>query len=151
MTFGEVNAPRKSADGSRSALPVAMAYRNTIPHVLRSRRAVSYRPRVSTLRRTASTSGAVIGYRTYADRRIRKVEQPTLLREGDVGAPLPLELHQHLFGNSPEGVGTRRGQSFEPALRRGIDIVREQTLGVVAFVARVLCSPRWLGDDGRRL
>ena len=58
--FGVVNAPRKSSDGSRSALPVAMAYRNTMPHVLRSRRAVSYRPRASTLRRTASNSGAVI-------------------------------------------------------------------------------------------
>jgi hypothetical protein len=60
MTCGVANAPRKSTDGSRSAPPVAMAYRNTMPQVLRSRRAVSYRPRASTLRRTASTSGAVI-------------------------------------------------------------------------------------------
>ena len=53
VTFGAVKAPRKSTDGSRSALPVAIAYRNTMPQVLRSRRAVSYRPRASTLRRTA--------------------------------------------------------------------------------------------------
>src|SRR5215470_12695373 len=104
-TFGAVNAPRKSSDGSRSALPVAMAYRNTMPHVLRSRRAVPYRPRASTLRRTASSSSAVI--LALADCRVGKVEQPTLLRERDVGAPLPLELHQHLFGDGPEGIAAR--------------------------------------------
>jgi hypothetical protein len=88
-----------------------------MPHVLRSRRAVSYRPRASTLRRTASTSGAVIGYGALADCRICKVEQPTLLGERHGSAPLPLELHQYLLGNSPEGIATRRRQLFESALR----------------------------------
>src|SRR5262245_32800053 len=110
-TFGAVNAPRKSTDGSRSAVPVAMAYRNTMPHVLRSRSAVSYRPSASTLRRTARTSGAVISATgRLADGRIGKVEQPTLLGESHVSAPPSLELHQHLLGNNPEGIASRRPQ-----------------------------------------
>jgi hypothetical protein len=41
VTWCVVSAPRKSPDGSRSARPVAMAKRKTMPHVLRSRFAVS--------------------------------------------------------------------------------------------------------------
>ena len=75
VTFGVVKAPRKSTETSRSALPVAMAYRKTMPQVLRSRRAVSYRPRASTLRRTESSSGAVIlSIAAITDRRVGKIQ-----------------------------------------------------------------------------
>ena len=60
VTFGAVRAPRKSADGSRSARAVAIAYRNTMLHVLRRRRAVSYLPRTSMRRSRARISSAVI-------------------------------------------------------------------------------------------
>ena len=68
-----------------------------------------------------------------------------------VRAPLPLELHQHLFGNSPEGIATCRRQFFQPALRRGVDIIGEQSLGLVAFLTRVLQRHRWIDANGQRL
>src|SRR5262249_49975818 len=39
----------------------------------------------------------------------------------------------------------------EPALHRGIDIVGEQSLGFVAFLARVLQRDRRIDADGERL
>ena len=79
MTFGAVDAPR-TTDGSRSALPVAMAYRNTMPHVLRSRRAVAYRAaRFDLAKRRKHFRRSDFGYGALADCRIGKVEQPALL------------------------------------------------------------------------
>src|SRR5262249_24341649 len=91
------------------------------------------------------------GYGALADCRIGKVEQPALLGESHVGASLPLELDQQLFGNGPEGVATRRRQLFQPALHGGIDIIAEQSLGLVAFLARVLQRHRGIDADGQRL
>jgi len=59
-TLGVMSAPCKSDDMSRSARPVAIAYRSTLPQVLRSLRADSWRPLTSTVRRTVSSSGAEI-------------------------------------------------------------------------------------------
>jgi hypothetical protein len=59
-TWGVVRVPRRSIDGSRSARPVAMAYRKTIPPVLRSRLTVSYNPRPSSSRSSANNSRGVI-------------------------------------------------------------------------------------------
>src|SRR5262249_19669918 len=55
-----MSAPRRSAVGSRSARPVAMAKRNTAPIVLRARVAVSCRPRFSILRKASRISGHLI-------------------------------------------------------------------------------------------
>src|SRR5262249_4124545 len=41
------------------------------------------------------------GYGAFADGRIGKVEQPALLGECHVSAPLPLELHQQFFRQQP--------------------------------------------------
>lgn len=54
------NAPLRSAVGSRSALPVATAYRKTCPAMVLIRCADSRAPRLSTRRKTDSNSGALI-------------------------------------------------------------------------------------------
>lgn len=59
-TTGSARAPRRSADTSRSARPVTIAYRNTQPTIARTRRAVSWEQRASTRLRVASSSGALI-------------------------------------------------------------------------------------------
>ena len=53
-----ISAPRRAYVGSASARAVAIAYRNTLPIVDRSRRADSYRPRISIARSTFRTAGA---------------------------------------------------------------------------------------------
>jgi hypothetical protein len=58
VTVGVISAPRRSAVGSRSARPVAMAKRKTAPTVLRARVAVSCRPRFSIFR---SGGGSYLG------------------------------------------------------------------------------------------
>ena len=52
-------APSRSADGSRSALPVATAYRKTWPAIVRILCAVSRAPRLSTRRRPSSKFGGL--------------------------------------------------------------------------------------------
>ena len=59
FTLGEISAPLRSAEISRVARPVAIANLNTIPQILRSRRALSYRPLSSNLRKAVSSSSAV--------------------------------------------------------------------------------------------
>ena len=89
--------------------------------------------------------------KTLANCRIGKVEQPTLLGESYLSASLPLELHQQLFRNCPEGIATSCRQFFEPALRRRIDIIGEQSFGFVALLTRVLQGNGWIDADGERL
>src|SRR5262249_6326705 len=91
------------------------------------------------------------GYRPLADCWISKGKQPPFLGERHVSAPLPLKLPQNLFGDSPEGIAARFPQLFQPALCRGIDIVGEQSPGVVAFLTRVLQRHGRIDADGQRL
>src|SRR5262249_7074492 len=46
---------------------------------------------------------------------------------------------------------TRRRQLFQPAVRRGIDIIGEQSLGFVAFLTRALQRNRRIDANGQRL
>src|SRR5262245_17111196 len=82
------------------------------------------------------------GYGAFADGRIGKVEQPALLGECHVSAPLPLELHQQFFGNSPERISPRRRQPIEPALHRGIDTVGEHS-SKIRSSAVAAAMPGW--------
>ena len=59
-SVGGGRAPRRSPVGSRSARPVAMAYRKTCLQFCMARWAVSTAPRLSIRRNTASSSGARI-------------------------------------------------------------------------------------------
>jgi len=44
-----------------------------------------------------------------------------------------------------------RRKLFQPAVRRGIDTIGEQSLGFVAFLTRVLQRNRWIDANGQRL
>jgi hypothetical protein len=59
VTVGVIRAPRRSPVGSRSARAAAMANRNTAPTVLRTRVAVSCRPRCSIFSGRPRFSGAL--------------------------------------------------------------------------------------------
>jgi hypothetical protein len=122
-----------------------------MPHVLRSRCAVLVSPaRLNLAKNREHLWRGDFCYGALADCRIGKVEQPTLLGESYLSAPLPLELHQQLFRNCPESMATSCRQFFEPALRRRIDIIGEKSFGFVAFLTRVLHGNRRIDVDGER-
>jgi hypothetical protein len=74
-----------------------------------------------------------------------KVEQPTLLDESHVSPPLPLELLQYLFGNSPEGIAARR---LRPAAIRELNRPIA-TLGVALIVGVTVFDFTRLPEKGR--
>ena len=96
--------------------------------VLRSRRAVSYRPRDSIRRSASRSSGAVtlaIGLITECHK--GKFEQPTCLRKRRSGPPFPLHFAGQFFGDQSKRHFPR--SLLDVALHSWINAVCEMLLG----------------------
>ena len=96
--------PLRSAEGSRSALPVATAYRKTCPAIVLIRCADSSAPRLSTRRRTASSSGALISQSgRFADPGEQITFQAAHDRDGMARRPCRGEFRMPFTGYDLEG------------------------------------------------
>src|SRR6516225_2980542 len=113
-----------------------MAKRKTMPQVLRSRFAVSYSPRASICRSSASNSRAVIS----ATGRLPKARNAKLNSHrflSHVSATLAFKFRKHFLGDVAEAaIGDRLCYlSIEFALRRGIDSLCQKPLRLVSPTA----------------